>query len=74
MDTPCRGTISAARLEKIVWTAVEEALREPESIAQLVEQRRHSTDTEQSDIERERSFFAGQIAQCDKEVRKWEQA
>src|SRR5262249_35260636 len=27
-----------------------------------------------SDLERERSLFAGQIAQCEKELRKWEQA
>ena len=39
-----------------------------------VERRKNGVHTEQSDLERERHIFAGQIAQCDKELRKWEQA
>lgn len=73
-DSPCRGTVGAARLEKTVWEAVERVLRQPEIIAAEVQQRKHNVSTEQSDLDRERRIFEGQIAQCDKELRKWEQA
>src|SRR5262249_32994056 len=49
MDNPCRGTVSATRLEQTVWDAVEEALRHPEIIAAEVTQRKDRLHTEQSD-------------------------
>jgi site-specific DNA recombinase len=73
-ETPCRGTISATRLEETIWTAVERVLRNPAFITTEVERRQQGVHAEQSDLERERSLFAGQIAQCEKELRKWEQA
>jgi hypothetical protein len=48
--------------------------RQPELIAAEVERRKHGVHTEQNDLERERHFYTGQIVQCDKELRKWEQA
>lgn len=73
-ETPCRGTVSATRLEETVWAAVERVLRQPEIITAEVERRRNGAHTEQSDLKRERRIFAGQSAQCEKELRKWEQA
>jgi site-specific DNA recombinase len=71
---PCYGHIGANKLETIVWTAIEKVLRQPELIAVEVERRKYGVHTEQNDLERERRFYEGQIAQCDKELRKWEQA
>jgi hypothetical protein len=64
----------ADRLEKTIWEVIERALRQPEIIAAAIEERQQGVSTGQSDLERERRIFAGQIAQCDKELHKWEQA
>jgi site-specific DNA recombinase len=71
---PCSGRIGANKLEALVWTEIEKVLRQPELIAAEVERRKHGVRTEQSDLARERRLYDGQIAQCDKELRKWEQA
>ena len=68
------GDDHATRLEETVWAAVERVLRNPVFIVTEVERRQQGVHAEQNDLERERSLFAGQITQCDKELRKWEQA
>jgi len=73
-EDKCRATVGADDVDKYVWSIVEDALRNPERIAAAVEEQRRSAQAEQSDIDNQRQFFEGQIAQCEKELRKWEQA
>src|SRR5262249_22841135 len=57
-----------------IWEIVEKALRQPEIIAREVAQRQCNVRIEQDALERERRIFAKQVAQCEKELHKWEQA
>jgi len=72
--TRCRKIISASTLEAAVWQAVEEALQHPEMIASEVQRRVEHADMEQDTMTRERDCFTRQLAQCDKELKKWEAA
>jgi site-specific DNA recombinase len=71
---PCRRTVSAQALEPEVWRAIETALQHPELIAREVQRRAEHADTEQNRLAREQGGFTRQLAQCDKEMQKWEAA
>jgi hypothetical protein len=57
-----------------VWQAVEKALQNPKIIARTVQRRAEHADTEKSTLVRELAGFTRQLAQCDKELSKWEAA
>jgi hypothetical protein len=53
---------------------VENVLRNPTRIAREVEQRQQGVSTEQCVLDRERRSYDGQLAQCDKDLKRWEAA
>jgi hypothetical protein len=57
-----------------VWQAVEKALQNPKIIVREVQHRAEHADTEQSTLVRELAGCTRQLAQCDKELSKWEVA
>ena len=69
-----KRNIYAEKLESQVWQAVEKVLQNPKLIAAEIERRRHGADTKESDIDQERRFYQGQVAQCDKAMERWEAA
>jgi site-specific DNA recombinase len=73
-DTPCRAFISAKQIETRVWKALEAAIQDPEMIADGIRTKQQEARLTQAEIDQERSAFLAQIAQCEKEVQKWEQA
>jgi len=56
----------------VVWEAVERVLNDPSLIAAELERRREGTSTQQADLERERQHYKRQLAQCDKDLKRWE--
>jgi site-specific DNA recombinase len=71
---PCKGKVSAAKIEQQVWEAVERVLNDPAIIEAELARRKAGIGTQQSELARDRSRFESQLAQCDKEQRKWEEA
>jgi site-specific DNA recombinase len=71
---PCKARVNATQVEAQVWAAVERVLSNPALIAEEVERQRHGTSAQHDALERDRQRFAGQLAQCDKELKKWELA
>ena len=69
-----RRSVAAAAIEPIVWQAVEHALNNPAVITAELERRRGNARTQQGDLDGERQHYARQIAQCDKDVKRWEAA
>lgn len=67
-------SIGAKVIEAVVWQAVERVLRDPDLIAAELKRRRASTDTQQSDMDRERQQYQRQLKQCNKELQRWEAA
>jgi site-specific DNA recombinase len=70
----CSRTARASTIEAVVWQAVEKALQNPKIIVREVQHRAEHADTEQSTLVRELAGCTRQLAQCDKELSKWEVA
>ena len=66
--------IQASAIEPVVWAAVERALNNPAIIAAEFERRKAGTSTHQADLEREWQQYQRQLAQCDKDLKRWEAA
>src|SRR5262249_43379823 len=69
-----KRSIIAKAIEPIVWRAVEQALNNPDVIAEELERRRVGTHAQQADLDRERQHYERQLAQCDKDLKRWEAA
>ena len=57
-----------------MWAAVNRALNNPALIAAELERRKDGTSAQQADLERERQQYQRQLAQCDKDLKRWEAA
>ena len=68
-----RGIV-ARKIEPVVWEAIERALNNPDLIATEMERRREDTSTQQSGVDSERQQYTRQLAQCDKDLKRWEVA
>jgi chromosome segregation ATPase len=69
-----RRSVLAAAIEPDVWAAVERVLRNPALIAQEVERQRQDAGSQQTALDRERRHYAAQLAQCDRDLKRWEAA
>ncbi len=69
-----RRNVQATAVESVVWEAVERLLNNPALITAQVEQRREDTSVQKTDMDRERQHYKRQLAQCDKELKRWEAA
>jgi site-specific DNA recombinase len=69
-----RRIVAADKIEPVIWDAVERALRNPALIAAELEQRQQGASTQQVDLERERQQYERQLAQCEKDLKRWEAA
>jgi site-specific DNA recombinase len=67
-------SIQSSAIEPVVWAAVDRALNNPALIAAEVERRKDGTSAQQADLERERQQYQRQLAQCDKDLKRWEVA
>jgi len=67
-----RRSVQVTAIEPVVWEAVERVLNDPSLIAAELERRREGTSTQQADLERERQHYKRQLAQCDKDLKRWE--
>jgi hypothetical protein len=72
--THTRRSVPVADVEQPVWAAVERLLKNPVLIAREVEARQHGAAGEQSALDRERREYEKQLAQCDKDLKRWEAA
>src|SRR5262249_16454396 len=72
--THSRRSVQAAALETLVWEAVERALHNPALIAAEFERRREGTSAQQADLDRERQHYTRQLAQYEKDLKRWEAA
>jgi len=61
-------------IEPVVWEAVERALDNPMLITAELQRRREGTSAQQVDLDRERQHYTRQLAQCDKDLKRWEAA
>jgi len=69
-----RRNVQATALEPVVWEAVERALNNPTLITAELERRREGTSAQHVPLARERQHYTRQLAQCDKDVKRWEAA
>jgi hypothetical protein len=69
-----RRSVQATTIEPLVWQAVERVLKDPEIIAAEVARRREDTSMQQSTLDRERQSYTQQLAQCAKDLARWEAA
>jgi hypothetical protein len=58
----------------VVWSAVERLLRDPALIPTEIARRQAGTSTQQDTLVRERGSYQRQLAQCDKDLARWEKA
>ncbi len=72
--THSRQSVLASAVEPVIWEAVEHALNNPTLIAAEVERRRAGTSTQQTDLDHERQHYTRQVAHCDKDLKRWEDA
>jgi len=72
--THSRQSVLASVVEPVVWKAVERALNNPALIAAELERRREGTSAQHADLNRERQHYTRQLAQCDKDLKRWEAA
>jgi hypothetical protein len=70
----CRGTVGAQHLEAKILKAVEEALKDPEVIAQEVARQHAQSQSQQSDIDAERHAIVRQLDRCTRDLQHWETA
>jgi site-specific DNA recombinase len=66
--------VTARAIEPVVWDAVERVLNNPALIAAELERRREGTSLQQEDLDRERTHYERQLAQCAKDLGRWEAA
>jgi site-specific DNA recombinase len=69
-----RSRVLAREIEPMVWEAVERALNNPALITAELERRREGTSAQQADLDRERQHYNRQLAQCEKDLKRWEAA
>ena len=69
-----KRSVPGRLIEPVVWDAIERALRNPAMIVAALEWRRNSTQTDEAALARDRQGYLRQIAQCDKDVTRWEAA
>ena len=69
-----RRSVQAKAIEPVVWEAVEWALNNPALITAELERQREGTSARQADLNRERQHYVRQLAQCDKDLKRWEAA
>jgi site-specific DNA recombinase len=69
-----KRTIRATAIESVVWSALEHTLNKPDLIAAEVEKQREGTRTQQSDLDRDRQQYTRLLAQCEKDLKRWEVA
>jgi site-specific DNA recombinase len=69
-----KRSIQAQEIEPLVWEAVERALNNPVLITAELEHRREGTSIQQAALDRERQQYQRQLAQCDKDLKRWEAA
>jgi site-specific DNA recombinase len=69
-----KRSIQAREVEPLVWQAVEDVLNNPALITDELERRREGTSTRQADLDRERQEYQRQLAQCTKDLKRWEAA
>jgi len=69
-----RRSVQATAIEPVVWEAVEQVLNNPALIAAELEQRREGASAQKIDMDRERQHYNRQLAQCDKDLKRWEAA
>jgi site-specific DNA recombinase len=69
-----KRSIQAQEIETYVWRQVKRALNNPTMIAEELERRKEDTTTRQADLDRERQQYQRQLAQCDKDLKRWEAA
>jgi site-specific DNA recombinase len=67
-------TINAEGIEDAVWQAVARVLQDPALIAQEAQRRVEEAATQEGAMVRERDGFSRQLVQCEKELKKWEDA
>jgi site-specific DNA recombinase len=69
-----KRSVQAQEIEPQVWEVVERALNNPALIAAELARRREGTSTQQAALDRERQQYQRQLAQCDKDLKRWEAA
>jgi site-specific DNA recombinase len=69
-----RRILQARAIEPVVWAAVERFLNNPVLVAAELERRREGTSTQQADLDCERQHYSRQLAQCEKDLKRWEAA
>lgn len=67
-------SVLASVIEPVVWQAIERVLNSPALITVELERRKEGTSGRQADLDRERQQYERQLAQCDKELKRWEAA
>ena len=67
-------SIVARDIEPVVWDAVERALNNLALIAAELDRRREGTSTQKADLDYERQQYERQLAQCEKDLKRWEAA
>jgi site-specific DNA recombinase len=69
-----KRSMIARDIETFVWEEVERALHNPSLIIAELERRREGTSAQQIDLGSERQHYTRQLAQCDKDLKRWEAA
>src|SRR2546421_11510438 len=71
---PIRRSVQAKAIEPAFWEAVERALNNPALMTAELERQREGTSARQDDLDREQQHYVRQLAQCDKDLKRWEAA
>lgn len=69
-----RRSVLASAIEPLVWQAIERVLHNPALIAEEIERQRQGTSIQQANVDHERQQYGRQLAQCDKDIKRWEAA
>jgi hypothetical protein len=69
-----RRGIVARDIEPVVWEAVERALNNPALITAELERQREGTSARKAALDHERQQYERQLAQCEKDLKRWEAA
>jgi site-specific DNA recombinase len=69
-----RRSVQATAIEPVVWEAVERALNDPILITDELARRREGTSAQQAELDHERQHYNRQLAQCAKDLKRWEAA
>jgi site-specific DNA recombinase len=69
-----RRSVQASAVEPVVWATIERALDNPLLIAMELTRQKDSTSTRRRALAQERHAYHHQLAQCDKDLKRWEAA